>query len=97
MDISVLTVAVRASDGAIFHMEKTKKKQFNRLATGSIDKWIYVIRHMKKHNHACKVRLLVGLEEDGVPMFEELIYRPIVQPAMEISAVKCILPKRLIG
>lgn len=75
-DIPTLTVAVRCSDGGIFHENKTRKSVLIKLAGGSKNKWRVIIQQMKKHKKTCKVRLIVGYK-NGNFQYEEMIYRHV--------------------
>jgi len=54
------TVAVRGSDGAVFHQDRTRISQLVRLAYESADKWRYIIRQVTEHRRSCRIRLIVG-------------------------------------
>ena len=82
-DIPVLTVAVRASDGAVFHMKDWNKpevkkflKTFHTSMNATRDRWRHLVKQLIKHNQVCRVRMLISYRGHD-PVFEEMVYRPI--------------------
>jgi hypothetical protein len=78
-DILTLTVAVRSSDGAVFHCDKTKTSKLSQLCRGSTEpKWGHLIRQMIEHRRPVRVLLLTHINPytGGDRTYEELIYRP---------------------
>jgi len=72
-----ITIAVRGSDGWIFHEDKTARSTLKKLAIGSEKKWRYIVRQLQKHKRACKVRFIVGCDDNGKFQYEEMTYRPV--------------------
>lgn len=101
--MQTLTVAVRSSDGAIFHQETNGEKTLRRLAGGdTIQKWRHVVRQLLKHRRACRVWLIVGFHPpckangyNTVWKYDELTYRPVDPVDSQPTTDAPLAPERL--
>ena len=102
-DMLVLTVAVRNTDGAVYHYDKWQAGKYTSLKhlpvfTGNPandNRWWLLIKQLKSHRKPCKVRLIVGWNDDKTPIVEELTYRPktVIQPV--VTKATRPIPQRL--
>ena len=70
--VSEMMVAVRSSDGMIFHwsdyMPHDERTQIKRVASGRAeDKWQFIVRGMMRQGRPCVVKLIVGFDSHGSP------------------------------
>ncbi len=92
----VYTVAVRGTDGAVFHLDKVPKdmtlwKYLRKLKgitnsdgfNGKQSKWRHIIKAVHAKRESCTVRLIVGWNGDK-PLTDEITFRMVERPQLVI-------------